>query len=317
MKTKVSSFIKLTSGILLLIAYCSFAQAQKKEIQTVNLQAPEGLKIDGKLGEWGDDLQAYNKATKLYYTMANDDKNLYLVVKCKDKLDITKILGGGISLSINTADKKKDKDAFVITFPVVNRTSLRDARGGGGGRRGGFGGGNSTLTPAQIDSASRAAHKTSLALIREIGVTGFKDITDSVISIYNEYSIKAQAGFDEEDSFVSELSIPLSLLNISTADAKEFAYNIKVNAIQNGRNGGGRNGGNNDGGGNIDGGGGGGNRGGGGGGFGGGGFGGGGGGGNRGGGGGGGNRGGGEGINPMEELSSATDFWGKYTLYKK
>jgi hypothetical protein len=213
-------------------------------------------------------------------------------------------------LTINTAGKKKDKDAFVITFPVVNRTSLRDARGAGGGRqgRGGFGGNGATLTPVQIDSASRASHKTALALIREIGVVGFKDITDSVISIYNEYSIKAAAGFDEEDSFVSELAIPLKLLNISPANAKELAYNIKVNGVQGG---GGRNGGNRNGGGDGGGFGGGGNRGGGG-------FGGGGGGGeNR--GGGGGNRGGGNdnGISPMEELTTATDFWGKYTLYKK
>jgi hypothetical protein len=311
MKTKVSSSIKLTLLTLLTGAFCSYAQAQKKEVQATNLQAPDGIKIDGKLTEWGFDFQAYNKATKIYYSMANDDKNLYLVVKSKDKINITKVLGGGISLIINTADKKKDKDAFVITFPIPPaRSAMRGIRGAG---RGGFGG---SQTPEQIDSATRVAHKTALGLIREIGVLGFKDITDSTISIYNEYGIKAAAGFDEEDSFVCELAVPLKLLSLSAEDPKEFAYNLKVNGVNMGNrnrggdnggegggfggNGGGRNGGGAAGGGGFAGGGGGGARAG------------------RG-GGGGGNFGGGNnnnGITTMEELTTATDFWGKYILAK-
>ncbi|WP_448698560.1 hypothetical protein ACFGVR_17085 [Mucilaginibacter sp. AW1-3] len=307
MKTKVTSSFKLILIALFVTTLCGHVQAQK-DIQAANLKAPEGIKIDGKLNEWGYDFQAYNKTTKAYYTMANDDKNLYLVVKVKDKLNIVKTLGGGISLTINTADKKKDKDAFVITFPMppprgAGRSALRGARGG-------FGGGNQTQTPAQIDSASRVAHKTALGLIREIGVLGFKDITDSTISIYNEYGIKAAAGFDEEDSFVTELAIPLKLLALNADDPKEFAYNFKMNGVNagnrnrdnggdggfGGNNGGGRNGGGAGGGGNFGGGGGGGGR--------------------AGRGGGGGNFGGGNnsGITAMEELTTATDFWGKYTL---
>lgn len=303
MKTKVSSSIKLTLLTLLTTAFCTYAQAQKKDVQATNLQAPDGIKIDGKLTEWGYDFQAYNKATKVYYTMANDDKNLYLVVKSKDKININKILGGGINLTINTADKKKDKDAFVITFPIPPaRSAMRGIRGAG---RGGFGG---SQTPEQIDSATRAAHKTALGLIREIGVLGFKDITDSTISIYNEYGIKAAASFDEEDSFVCEVAVPLKLLSLSAEDPKEFAYNLKVNGITMGNR---NRGGDNSGGGF------GGDRNGGGGGFGGGGFGG--GGGRNGGGGGARINGGGEnnnGITTMEELTTATDFWGKYILAK-
>lgn len=312
MKTKVSSSIKITLLTFAIAGVCNYAQAQKKEIQATNLQAPDGIKIDGKLTEWGFDFQAYNKATKVYYTMANDGKNLYLVVKSKDKINITKILGGGISLTINTADKKKDKDAFIITFPIP--TARNAMRGMRGGFRGGFGGGQ-TQTPEQIDSITRASHKTALGLIREIGVVGFKDITDSTISIYNEYGIKAAAGFDEEDSFVCELAVPLKLLSLSAEDPKEFAYDLKLNGVNMGnrnRDNGGEGGGFGGNAGGRNGGGGGGAPGGGfgGGGFGGGGFGGGGGGRN---GGGGGNN---SGISMMEELTTATDFWGKYILAK-
>ena len=54
MKTKVTSSIKITLTTPICIkqlAYC--ANAQTKEIQTTNLAAPEGLKIDGNLQRMG------------------------------------------------------------------------------------------------------------------------------------------------------------------------------------------------------------------------------------------------------------------------
>ena len=39
------------------------------------------LKIDGKANEWGESFAASNKRTSLLYSLANDDKNLYLVIK--------------------------------------------------------------------------------------------------------------------------------------------------------------------------------------------------------------------------------------------
>ncbi len=286
---------------LLIMCFVGAANAQKlKSSQEISVRAPAGAKADAKLGEWGE-LQAYNKATQLYYTLANDDKNLFLVVKISDATNINKVLAGGIDLTINTAGKKKDKDAFIITFPVVNRNAMRNAmrsRGGGGG---GFGGGGGAQPGAPVDSAViLAMRKQAISAIKEIKVLGFKEITDTLISIYNEYSIKAVVNYDEKGELVYELSLPLSLLKISTDAPKEFAYNLKVNGLQipnrggfGGGGGGGFNGGGGGGGGRNGGGGGGGNAG----------------------GGGGGVRAGGGGFN-MEEMTTPTDFWGKYTLAK-
>jgi hypothetical protein len=276
-------FTKASLTVLLVMNVIICASAQKlSSVQETPVPAPAKVKIDGKIDEWGQNFQAYNKVTKLYYLLSNDEKNLYLVVKSTDVQNNTKVMGGGVTLTINTADKKKEENAYSITFPIVNRSSLRGIR------------------------RPRGASATTVM-----------DITDTLISIYNTYGIKAAAGYDEQANLQFELSIPLALLNLSANNPKEFAYNLRVNGIQMGNN---RNGGN-DGGGRNGGGFGGGNPGGG---FGGGGNGGGGGGGNRGGfggagngGAGGGNRGPGGGMDAMNEMLSATDFWAKYTLIKK
>lgn len=300
--------IKTALPILLIIGLCVSAKAQKlNTVEQGAIPAPDKVKIDGKIDEWGD-LQAYNKTTKIFYTLANDNKNLYLVVKSTDVQNSAKIMGGGISLTINTSDKKKEENAYSVRFPIVERSKMRGIRRPRGSSA------NTVMDSASLAEVA-AARKQAIDAIKEISVLGFKDITDTIISIYNEYGIKAAAAYDAAGDLQFEVSIPLSLLNLSTDKPKEFAYNLKVNAInmgngrgggdRNGGNGGARNGGGNGGGGNGGGFGGGGNGGGGGR--------------NGGGGGGGGNFGGGGGAGneAMNEMLSDTDFWGKYTLIKK
>jgi hypothetical protein len=272
--SKTIAFIILLSGLNTKLI------AQKVEsVQAGNLWAPSTVKIDGKLTEWGGNLQAYNKTVKLWYTLANDDKNIYLAIKSTSMDNNNKILAGGISFILNTTGKKRDKNAFNITFPIAGST------GGRGGRsRRGFGQQDAPDTAAII-----AQQKQTLANSKEISATGFKDITDTLISVYNEYSIKAVANIDDKGVFVYELSIPLKLLEIATGDQKELAYDIKVNGLQLGNGGsfsggGGRNGG---------------------------------------GGGGGFSSGGGPGFgggpgsgksSDITDMMSPTDFWGKYIL---
>lgn len=330
--------INLILLIALLASQQLFAQDSKlKNEQPETGVWAEGVKVDGNLKEWNDNFQAYNKATKLFYTVSNDDKALYLVVKSTDMQTSNKIAAGGITLAINTEGKKKDKDVYSLTFPVVaaNANGGFGGMGGFGGGRGGAGGapggvvvvggfstgpggpgGMRNFTP---DSATLAAnHKKTIEAAKEIKVFGFKDVTDSLVSIYNEYGLKAAIGYDAQGNYTYELAVPLKLLNL-TADGKAIAYNIKVNGMampdfmrRIEANGGFAGGGGPGGGGGF---------GGGGGAAGGGGFGG--GGGAAGGGGGPGGPGGfsgggrGPGGGGMNEMFAATDFWGKYILAKK
>lgn len=311
--------------MVLAMATGAAAYAQKGgNVQEGNMRAPLNTKVDGKLNEWNDDFQAVNKTTLLTYSIANDDNYLYLVLKTADQTASRKITGGGISFTINTANKKKEQDAFKLTYPLISGDAMRGMfqRGGQGGQGGppgggmggppggGMGGGQRPV----MDSATLATmHKATIDAAKEIKLFGFKDIADSVISVYNEYNIKAAIGYDAKGALTYEMAIPLKALGLSTDSPKEFAYNLKVNGIQmrmpdGMRMGGDRGGDGGQRGGDV--------RvdvvqvgggfGGGGGGF----------------GGGGGNFGGGQGGPPggmggMQSMFAATDFWGKYTLAKK
>lgn len=276
-------FLKITTSTLLLAAFCTNIQAQKlKDVQEAGLTAPENIKVDGRNTEWNDTFQAQNKRTGIFYTMSNDDKNLYLVVKSTDLTTNAKILAGGITLAINTEGKKKEKESITLTYPLINRP----AQGGGQGGRRQMGvimngGSRGSQTPEQRDSTMAVMQKRQLGQVKEIKISGFKKTTDTLISVYNDLGIKAFSSIGNDKAFFYELAIPFEELGISKDTPKEFAYNIKLNGLQlqglDGGGGGGRGG------------------------FGGG----------RGSGGNFGSRN--SGID-YQELASPTDFWGKYTL---
>ncbi|MES2418562.1 MAG: hypothetical protein V4541_10285 [Bacteroidota bacterium] len=262
-----------TAFALLFLSLAAIAQ-KTPDIQSSALSAPDKIRIDGKANEWGDSFAADNKRTSLLYSLANDDKNLYLVIKAISLTTINKIMAGGITFNVNVSGKKREDGSLGITYPLIKRATRNQAGRGQG--RGNFGAAAQNST--QRDSAALAQHKTELTGAKEIKIIGFKNITDSLISIYNEYGIKAVASLDNKGAMVYELAIPLNLLELATEKPKEFVYQIKVNGLVMrgfGGGGGGRPAG----------------------------F--------------GGARGGGNNNSNAQDLLSPTDFWGKYTLIKK
>jgi uncharacterized membrane protein YgcG len=308
-----SNLLTTAFTVVLLAGTVVSTQAQKAtELQEVSIYAPQLTKADGRNTEWANATFAQNKATGISYLISNDDKNLYLVVKSSDIGNNTKILAGGITFSVNPDGKKKDKESLTLTYPLINRAQFR--RGGQGGPGGGGGGagrvtvggrpvggmggpGGVQLTPKQRDSAMAAMQKTQLAQVKEIKIKGFKKTSDTLVSIYNDLGIRAAASIDKDNVFFYEAAIPLEELGLTMDNAKEFAYNVKLNGLQLpgmdfNRGGGGGGGGFGGGGGQVT------MR-------------------VNGGGavsGGGGPRGGGI---DFQALISPTDFWGKYTLTKK
>lgn len=243
--------MKRIYSILILCFFLSPSFAQKlPDVQTSSMNAPSNIKIDGKTTEWNDTFAAENKRTEIYYTLANDDKNLYLVLKSASAASASKIIAGGITFSINTQGKKREKDAFSITYPLIKRVAGAGRGGqgqnqGGQNRQAGGQGGfqnRTQQTQQQRDSAALVQRKNQLATVKEIKIAGFKNITDTLISIYNEYGIKTVGLFDAKGEFVYELAIPLNLLELSINDTKEFVYQIKVNGLSNAGFGGGNGG---------------------------------------------------------------------------
>ena len=233
--------------LLLALGAATTCDAQKlPDSQDAGLRAPGTVKVDGKPLEWPS-MQAFSKSTQVNYTVANDDSTLYLVVQSTVQNITNKILSGGITLSISTDGRKKDKGGISITFPVpaapriVSSNNVVTVGGGGGG-------GVPTVVsvaggPSMAQSGSAAdikrrrdsllfANTTNrIKRFTEVKVLGVAAVTDTLLSIYNDEGIKARAGYEEGGLFTYELGIPLKYLGLSVGAPKEFLYNVKLNGL--------------------------------------------------------------------------------------
>lgn len=224
--------LKLFSGITFstLLATCFTTQAQKlPATQQGSLRAPANIKIDGKTTEWSNQLKAYNKATSLYYTLCNNNDNLYITIQAKDRLIIRKILTGGITFIANRSIKRDDK-SIAITFPILainlsNEISnyLDQRIGIASDKTGGI---------YQRDSLLLLMNTTLINSLKEIKVKGVKQFADTTLSVYNTAGIQAKALFDTDNAFTCELSVPVKYLSLLPETAiTGFSYQLRVNNI--------------------------------------------------------------------------------------
>lgn len=211
--------IALAPVLLMVLLFFSAhdLSAQKlPRIQEGNVLVPaNSIRVDGRLEEWGKPA-AHNKAFGIYYTIANDDRNLYLSIRSENESTARKIIVGGLSFTVSQPEREAGEIHSAVTFPYYDRNTPAWHIDLGTGAKG-------------ADSGA-ANNRTIAGKFRTIGVRGFRSVADSVISIYNEEGIKAAARFDETISYCYELAIPLKLLNVPNNGAK-LTYNIRLNGI--------------------------------------------------------------------------------------
>lgn len=205
----------------------SFAQ-NVPDVQTDGLRAPSNVKIDGKLNEWGS-LSAYNKRIIIYYSVANDDENLYLIIKSDNSLITSKILQGGLKFTMSTSGKK-EKAAVAITFPVVGDKEIQmihkflprgisdDAR---------MSADQTKRALAERETAMAEADRKSINIFKFIKVAGIKEIIEKQIPIYNDNGIRVGAAVDAGRAYNYELAVPLKYLNL-VSGSSVIHYNIKL-----------------------------------------------------------------------------------------
>jgi len=212
--------------ILLSILWLGANAQNSPGVQQISLRADAAeIKVDGKLTEWDDALQAYNKICEISYSIANSPDYLYLAVQAKDPQIIKKIIVGGLAFTINTSGTKKDKNAAVITFPfyekgqnhpyVTLETASEIKKGDA----------NYQLRWDSLINTSNSKIKSGYKFI---GTSGLKNIAEEMIPVYNTEGISAAAMLDNNLHYNFELAIPLKLLNDSST-LKTLAYNIKLN----------------------------------------------------------------------------------------
>lgn len=218
---------KASISLMALILFPGFfAMAQKlPNVQQGSVRAPENIKIDGKATEWGNRFQAYNNSTEIFYTVANDDNNLYLVIHATKPEIINKIILGGVTFTINSSDKKNDKKGIAITFPTFykNKRPYINLKNRPQPTK------DTVMNNMRADSFMHVINKELTDKSKMIEIEGIKPIADSVISVYNQEGFKAAALFDRQINYTHELAIPIKYLGLSIDKPVIFHYNIKLN----------------------------------------------------------------------------------------
>ncbi|MFA6085696.1 hypothetical protein [Mucilaginibacter sp.] len=184
-----------------------------------NMQPPPAnVVIDGNLNEWGDSLRYLNEEKKIPYTLANDQENLYVAIRINDRMEQARIINAGITLSIDPKGKKKE--TFAMTFPLSAPGSKPQF---------GFSkDDNGEVSQQDRDELARER----LTTLRNIKVTGFKDIEYDMITTSNTYGIKAAINYDADGNLVYEAAIPLKFFHADSPSKSEWAFNFKINGMQ-------------------------------------------------------------------------------------
>jgi len=248
-----SQLLKKNALAILLGSTGFIAIAQKfPAVQQVSLRAPATIKIDGIPTEWGESLQAYNKNVELYYTIANDDENLYLTVQATNPRIIQKLLMAGLVLSVNSTGKKDDANSSSITFPLLSAVNSRHVLIDAGMEPDVFA--DNSASPRPADSLIALANKTLLANAKEFKIKGIKTIADTIpgvmgdkrpyfrlftgfyqpgqyIAVDNKDGIKATARFNDKKVLTYELAVPLKYFGLTKDSRQKFFYNIKLNGL--------------------------------------------------------------------------------------
>ena len=211
----------IRSFILLAIPFFTINMcfAQERSAQNTLKLPPPAITIDGDLKDWGDSLRYLNTDKHITYSLANDKDNLYMAIRLNDYGEQMMVLNAGLTLAIDTKGKKKE--SFIITFPVGPD---------GGPTSFGMPGRNAEDSLQQKHEELVEAELTKL---RGIKVVGFTDIEGNYITTSNTYGIKTAIDYDKDGNLVCEAAVPLKFFHADNISKNEWAFNFKINGINN------------------------------------------------------------------------------------
>lgn len=105
--------MKLRSLVLLLPFFLGFQALAGNN----NSLYKTDVTVDGRNTEWKSPLPRYNKTTGINYDVANDERNIYMIVRVTDTTSIRQIRQNGLEVWINKEGKKKNTTG--ITYPMA------------------------------------------------------------------------------------------------------------------------------------------------------------------------------------------------------
>lgn len=223
--------MKKTTFLLLSALAFLQANAQKlPKVQQVGLWTNSPLNYDEKMPK-SSVFKAYNPSSRVYYTLANDNDNLFLLLTSDGSLSAQKLIHG-ITLTIASAEQKgnvktKTTSNKTIIFPTLSNTrqteDLLDVL------RINYRSDTVIVENKKVDSLSTLCNTKIVQLFKFIAVEGITEIKNKMLPIYNNEGIAASIKFSKKMDCIYKLTIPLKYLGISLNNSNTFKYRIKLN----------------------------------------------------------------------------------------
>jgi hypothetical protein len=143
-----------------------------------------------------------------------------MAIRVNDRSEQIRILRAGLTLSIDTRGKKKE--TFTMTFPVGDQSAPGMAENAMDLQSG-----NNDVKQQDREELAKA----KLTKLREIKVTGFKDVESETMTTSNTYGFKVAIDYDKDGNLVYEAAIPLKFFHADDLSKNEWAFNFKINGI--------------------------------------------------------------------------------------
>ncbi|WP_157799162.1 hypothetical protein [Mucilaginibacter auburnensis] len=214
---EIKAYKLLFALVLIITSFNGYAQKLPVK-QEGSLRAPASVKIDGKTSEWN--FKAYNIATDVFYTIAHDAENIYLVIKAADESSMRKIISNGITFKVSSSAKKNDTTAATITFPLFNYKNKPAI--------------TFTIKSKPVDSIDyfiAANNKQLTANGKFLRTRGFTNV-DTLLSVYNTAGITIASAFDKDGNYNYELAISRKLISPFVNANNGIFYTVIVNGIK-------------------------------------------------------------------------------------
>jgi len=198
----------LILGILLPVL--SFSQKKKKDQQYTFLSIPD-IVVDGDLSEWEG--KFYNADSELWQcALSREGNHIYAAVIVKDPSLLLEAIHRGVILNLSYDTKKKE--GARLLFPVADRESVRALQ----------------QDPDRDGTDIRA---DVLKSCRGYFVYGFDKVRDGILSVQNDYGIKAVAKLDSNNILNYEAVISLDLVRFKSDNiAVQLAVNTQYMLMQ-------------------------------------------------------------------------------------
>ncbi len=192
--------------------------AQDDMAKSSYLNAP--VVIDGSAKDWTLPLNYYDSDTKLFFSFANDSKNLYLCFQSPDEANQMKIMNAGMEIFLSI----KGRHRLSVDFPLDQQKEP----------------GQSSNENMPDDYLNRKGRTDSFLLKDTLmELKGFK-ANNGLIAIHNNWGVDAAINWDESNKLTYEISIPLSEIfgnNYSLSDiSKDITLELTVNALKGRKN---------------------------------------------------------------------------------